>query len=196
MIQENTKQWWDEKFQSAPERLYSKEPSAFLLRFAEEFVPAAKVADLACGEGAQAVALASKGFEVVAYDFSEVALERANKLAEESGVSITFKKLDLDFFMPELMSFDAITIIGMRPSPTLTRNLIRGLKKDGWLLIESSLIKAAREKKKEVFECFKPGELLREFSGGPNYQVRFYSEVSSEWGENNVFLAAQKTEML
>jgi SAM-dependent methyltransferase len=45
-----------------------------------------RAVDLGCGTGANAIALAQRGFSVVGVDFSSVAIERARKAAAEAGV--------------------------------------------------------------------------------------------------------------
>jgi len=78
---ENSKLWWDERFASVKEGtfLYSKEPSGFLMNYLDLIPTGGKILDIACGEGRNAAALAAKGFQVSALDFSQVALERAQK---------------------------------------------------------------------------------------------------------------------
>lgn len=198
MKAENTKTWWDEEYRKGEPWRYSKEPSHFLTSFMELLPPASKVLDLACGEGRHAVVLAKKGHQVTAIDFSEVAVERAKHLAEDSGVSIEFKTLDLDFFLPELLSFDAIVSIDFKPPPTLLKNLLRGLKQNGYLLMEAHLMEACnRNKSLEVFECFRSNELLKamlESSSG--LRVLQYSEMEGvEVGEKAYFIG-RKTELL
>lgn len=197
MSKPGTKEWWDERYAASRDYLFSKEPSPFLARWSKILPEKSKVIELACGEGRNAVALASIGHEVIASDFSEAALEKARHLARESSVEVNFKKQDLDFFMPDLMSYDAIVAIDFKPPQTVLKNMIRGLRQGGFVMIESFLVAACKERKDlEVFETFKPGELLREMGGGMNYQVRYYSEYGPEFENNKVYLIVQKTEML
>jgi 2-polyprenyl-3-methyl-5-hydroxy-6-metoxy-1,4-benzoquinol methylase len=196
---ENTKLWWDEKYSlSGDQYLYSKEPSKFIFDHLDLLPKDAKVLEIACGEGRNAVALASKGYQVTAFDFSAIALQRAEALAKASGVSILFKNLDLDFYLPELLSFDAIICVDFKPPPTLLKNLSRGLKQKGHLLMESRLMESAKTYKDiETFECFKPNELLHQFipSQQMSFQILYYSELgSTKWGEN-VYMIAKKSQL-
>lgn len=179
--------------------MFSKEPSAFVMKAAELLPESAVVADLACGEGRNAVALALKSFKVKAYDFIPEAIERTKALAESSRADLEAKVLDLDFFMPDLMTFDAIVITDFRPPATLLKNLIRGLKKNGLLIMETYLIGVCRNRQDiEVFETFKPGELLNHF-GGPqmNSQCVYYNELGDFQTEpEKVQMIVKKTEML
>jgi len=197
LSQEGTKEWWNERYRQADGFYYSKEPSSFLMKWAEIFPKNAQIMDVACGEGRNAVALAKQGFRVTASDFSDVALERAQELGKQSGAELTWKKQDLDFFMPDLMAYDVMLCVDFRPPPTLLKNFFRGLKKEGFVVIESFLTSACQEKKDlEVFETFRSGELLREMGGGTNYQVRYYSEYGPQFEQQKLYYIAQKTEML
>lgn len=196
-FKEGSKDWWDAKYRASDSYLYSKEPSSFLMKYAGLLPSGSKVVDLACGEGRNAVALAAKGHDVLGIDFSEVALERAQSLASSSGVEVKWKKQDLDFFIPDLMAYDLIFCSYFVPPATIFKNLFRGIKKDGFIIFENFLIGACREKKDlEVFETFKPGQILKELGGGMNYQVRFYSEYGNEFENDRVYYIAQKTEMM
>jgi SAM-dependent methyltransferase len=57
--------------------------------------PRGRVAVLGCGRGHDARFLASRGYEVVAYDFSSAALEVARALATRDGVGVTFEQRDI-----------------------------------------------------------------------------------------------------
>jgi len=193
---ENTKEWWEERYRNS---VADEKASPFLLDFYSLF-PAEKpkMVDLACGAGRNAVALASKGAEVTGLDFSAAAVQKAQALAKKEGVQVEFKEKDLDFFLPELMAYDGMICVNYKPSPSLLKNLIRGLKKDGLLFMENYLMTASQKLDQvEPFECYRPGELWREFSTGAlNYQVVFYSERGpSVWGQK-VHLIIQKTEMM
>ncbi|MBN8553997.1 MAG: class I SAM-dependent methyltransferase [Deltaproteobacteria bacterium] len=195
---ENSKAWWDEKYSLSSDYLYSKEPSSFLMEQLDLLPSGAKILEIACGEGRNTVALAAKGYSVTAFDFSAKALERAEALTKASGVSVTFKSLDLDFYLPELLSFDAIIGIQFKPPQTLLKNLSRGLKQNGHLILEAPLMESSRTYKNiESFECFKPNELLYQFipSQQMTFQIRFYSELGPKYGEN-VYMVAKKSQLL
>ncbi|GAA0950537.1 class I SAM-dependent methyltransferase [Actinocorallia libanotica] len=75
---------WDRKY-AAKELLWSVEPN----RFAAEGLaglPPGRALDLACGEGRNALWLASRGWKVRAVDFSPVAVARARELDREGAV--------------------------------------------------------------------------------------------------------------
>lgn len=84
---------WDERY-GGSELLWSKEPNRFVAELVAPLRPG-RALDVACGEGRNAIWLASRGWEVVALDFSRVALERARRLAGKAAVSISWTESDL-----------------------------------------------------------------------------------------------------
>jgi 2-polyprenyl-3-methyl-5-hydroxy-6-metoxy-1,4-benzoquinol methylase len=75
--------FWDERYRSA-QRVWSGNPNPQLV--AEVTArPAGRALEAACGEGADAIWLARRGWTVVATDISGVALERAAQHARDTG---------------------------------------------------------------------------------------------------------------
>lgn len=77
---------WDERY-SAAERVWSGEPNGALVAEVGGLAPG-RVLDVGCGEGADAVWLARRGWDVTALDVSQVALDRAAAHAREAGVQV------------------------------------------------------------------------------------------------------------
>lgn len=75
---------WDERY-AASELVWSAEPNRFV---AEELaaLPPGRAADLAAGEGRNAIWLARRGWQVTAVDFSQVALDKGRRLAGDTPV--------------------------------------------------------------------------------------------------------------
>ena len=73
-------------------------------------LPPGRALDLGCGEGADAVWLAERGWDVVAVDISETALDRAGQAARARGVAdrIEFVQQDLSDTFPD-GTFDLIS---------------------------------------------------------------------------------------
>lgn len=84
---------WDERYGQS-DRVWSGRPNGALVAEVEE-LPPGRALDVGCGEGADAVELARRGWEVTALDVSRVALDRAAAAAAEAGVSIRFVQADL-----------------------------------------------------------------------------------------------------
>ncbi|MBT2418970.1 class I SAM-dependent methyltransferase [Streptomyces sp. ISL-22] len=77
--------FWETRYRDGS-RLWSGRPNSLLVREAAELEPGSAL-DLGCGEGADAVWLASRGWRVTGVDISHTALERAVAHAADAGVS-------------------------------------------------------------------------------------------------------------
>jgi SAM-dependent methyltransferase len=94
-------QLWDDRYRSRP-RIWSGRPNPQLVAEASGLNPGSAL-DLGCGEGADALWLASRGWRVTALDVSAVALERAAAHAREAGQdgSIEWVQQDLASWVPD-----------------------------------------------------------------------------------------------
>lgn len=113
---------WNARY-SSHELVWGTEPNRFV---AEELasVPArGRALDLACGEGRNAIWLATRGWEVTAVDFSSVAIERARRLAAERGVEIDWSCADLAAFAVEEGAF-ALVLIAYLHLPEMGRRQV------------------------------------------------------------------------
>ncbi|ANW22489.1 class I SAM-dependent methyltransferase [Streptomyces clavuligerus] len=75
--------FWEERYQVS-DRIWSGRPNPLLVREVEGLEPGTAL-DLGCGEGADAVWLAARGWRVTGVDISATALRRAALHAEEAG---------------------------------------------------------------------------------------------------------------
>ncbi len=100
--------FWDAHYQRHV-HVWSGEPNAVLVAETSDVHPGLAL-DLGCGEGADAVWLAQRGWRVTAVDVSAVALARASSHAEAAGVAdrIIWERHDLDHSFPA-GSFDLVT---------------------------------------------------------------------------------------
>ncbi|UCB56340.1 MAG: class I SAM-dependent methyltransferase [Thiotrichales bacterium] len=130
---------WDERY-NMPEYAYGKEPNEFLTSQVE-IIPRGRTLCLAEGEGRNAVFLAEHGHEVTAVDASAIGLTKAERLAQEHGVTITTLVKDLADFDIEVDSWDAIISIFAHVPPdirrALHRKIVTGLKSGGMLVLEA-----------------------------------------------------------
>jgi SAM-dependent methyltransferase len=76
---------WDERY-AASELVWSRGPNQFVEAECAD-LPPGRAVDLACGEGRNAIWLASRGWQVTAVDFSQVALDKGRTLAGELPVT-------------------------------------------------------------------------------------------------------------
>lgn len=83
------KEFWDERY-AANEYVYGKEPNEFL-RSRLDVLDPGKILLPGEGEGRNAVYAASKAWDVLAFDQSEMAKTKALLLAEEKGVQIDYR---------------------------------------------------------------------------------------------------------
>lgn len=99
-VTEDPREHWDDHY-SQRAQIWSGRVNVRLAEIAEPLPPGTAL-DLGCGEGADAVWLAGRGWRVVAADVSPVALQRAAQLAREQGVDdrIDFQNHDLAVSFP------------------------------------------------------------------------------------------------
>ena len=76
---------WDERY-AGRDYLWDVRPNQFVERHAQDLEPGSAI-DLAAGEGRNAVWLARQGWTVTAIDFSQAGLDKAARLARDSGVA-------------------------------------------------------------------------------------------------------------
>ena len=72
---------WDERYR-ATSLVWGAEPNRWVAAHLSELIPG-RALDLACGEGRNALWLASRGWSVIAVDFSSVAIEKARALSAD-----------------------------------------------------------------------------------------------------------------
>lgn len=133
------KAFWEERY-SEQTYAYGKEPNVYFKQIIETLTPG-KILLAAEGEGRNAVFAASLGWEVYAYDFSEMAHKKAMQLASEKGVTIHYQIASLsDLEFPENF-FDVIGLIYVHfPDSIRTQNhqkLAKFLKNDGYFILEA-----------------------------------------------------------
>jgi len=91
-------QAWDDRYQES-HRIWSGNPNVALVAEIAGLEPG-RALDLGCGEGADAVWLAGRGWQVTGADISGVALQRAAEHATEAGVTVDWQRHDLEQTFP------------------------------------------------------------------------------------------------
>jgi SAM-dependent methyltransferase len=84
---------WDQRYASM-EQVWSGQPNATLVRETRGLRPG-RALDVGCGEGADALWLAERCWDVTALDVSRVALDRAADHAERAGVQVRWRHAGL-----------------------------------------------------------------------------------------------------
>lgn len=97
---------WDEMYRGS-DRIWSGKPNQALVDEIEGVSPG-RALDLACGEGADAVWLTERGWDVTAVDISAVAIDRARAAAAERGLEIDWQVADF-VEAPPRESVDLVT---------------------------------------------------------------------------------------
>ncbi len=89
---------WDERY-STSELIWTGRANQFVEAHLADLEPGTAI-DLGAGEGRNAVWLASRGWTVTAVDFSQVGLDKADRLAAEHGVEVTTACADATTYSP------------------------------------------------------------------------------------------------
>jgi SAM-dependent methyltransferase len=116
-------EFWEARYRDRG-RLWSGRPNALLVREASDLPPGTAL-DLGCGEGADAVWLASRGWQVTGVDISHTALERAAGHAAEAGVTdrTAWERHELGETFPE-GAFDLVNAQFLQSPVALDQQLI------------------------------------------------------------------------
>jgi SAM-dependent methyltransferase len=103
--------FWDERYRSSS-TLWSGEANPQLVTEASDLSPGSAL-DAGCGEGADAIWLAERGWRVTAVDVSTVALERgaahAHDVSAKVAQRITWLRADLVEWVPPVASYDLVS---------------------------------------------------------------------------------------
>jgi SAM-dependent methyltransferase len=120
---------WDERY-AAPGYLFGTEPAHFLVDQAAHLPERGRILAVADGEGRNSVFLASRGLDVIAFDASRVAVEKARTLAAERGVSARFEVADVDGWDWAPETYDAVVAVFIQFAPPPMRaRLFQGMKR-------------------------------------------------------------------
>jgi SAM-dependent methyltransferase len=128
---------WDTRY-SEGERLWSGRPNGALVVEVAD-LPPGRVLDVGCGEGADAVWLAGRGWRVTALEVSGVALARAAGHARDAGVAIDWVHAGLAEAALPPGSFDLVSAqypaLLRTPDAAAERALLAAVAPGGLLLL-------------------------------------------------------------
>lgn len=88
------KQLWDKAHQNGEINHYSSTPTEFAKEVIEVIQPASNILELGCGVGNDSVAFAAGGHQVLATDFSAVAIRKNSERFKDIS-NLTFETLDM-----------------------------------------------------------------------------------------------------
>jgi SAM-dependent methyltransferase len=128
---------WDERYASS-ELVWSAGPNRFLPAEVAGSAPG-RALDLACGEGRNAIWLASEGWSVTGVDFSGVALDKARRIAHDRGVDVDWVLADVRTYEPQARTYDLVILFYLQlPGPELAavlRHAEQAVAPQGTLLV-------------------------------------------------------------
>ena len=110
--------FWDQRY-TGDDLAYGAAANDFLVSMADQLPSCGQALDLGAGEGRNALFLASRGLNVLAIDQSKVGLQKAQRLAQERGLTLRAEAVDLQDFDAEYNSFDVISSIFVHLPTTL-----------------------------------------------------------------------------
>jgi SAM-dependent methyltransferase len=135
-----SQEFWDERYGSAP-ALWSGKPNERLVEHVADLRPGTAL-DVGCGEGADALWLASRGWQVTALDISPVALARAAEQAAVAGPEIarriSWEQADLLSWSPRTqVDLVSAQFLHLPPEPAVRvqAQLAAAVRRGGTLLI-------------------------------------------------------------
>lgn len=133
---------WDERYAST-EQVWSGQPNAALVTEVGRLSPG-RALDVGCGEGADAIWLASQGWEVTAIDVSKVALTRGDKAAGQTAAHVEWMHASLlDAPLPP-GAFDLVSAhypaLLRTPTGDAERSLLAAVAPGGHLLVVHDVI--------------------------------------------------------
>ena len=131
---------WEEQYRAHPE-LWSGRPNTQLVAEASD-APAGAALDIGCGEGADAIWLADRGWRVTAVDLAPTALERAAAHADAAGPAVSGRvrwiQADVMRWVPD-KEYDLVTThylhLAGEPRRALFARLAAAVAPGGTLLI-------------------------------------------------------------
>jgi cyclopropane fatty-acyl-phospholipid synthase-like methyltransferase len=166
---------WNERY-AGEDYHFGTEPNEFLVSQKDLLKPGMSCLAVADGEGRNGVWLAQQGLDVQSVDSSSVAQDKAEKLAQQRGVTMKFEQVDLAQWDWGTNRFDLVVAIFIQFAPP-------GLREQMFAYIKC---------------CLKPGGMLllqgytpRQLeyrTGGPSQAENLYTEalLSKEFADMEI----------
>jgi tellurite methyltransferase len=157
---------WNQRYRAGA---FDFDPTAWLVERQSLLLPrrpAARALDLACGAGRNALYLAGLGYNVDAWDISDVALDLLRAEVERrraTGQSLNIAPLRVDLesaSLPESAYDLVVTIHFLERS--LFASMATALRSDGLLLVQTLMRRAAPDDRNPAY-LLEPGELRAAF---------------------------------
>jgi cyclopropane fatty-acyl-phospholipid synthase-like methyltransferase len=153
---------WNQRY-AANDYLFGKAPNHFLASQKARLRPGMRALSIADGEGRNGTWLAEQGADVLSVDFSDVALKKAARLADERGVKIRTLLADIAAWDWAGAPFDLIVAIFIQfADPTLRTKIFASIKKN---LVPGGIV---------LLEGYRPKQLEYR-TGGPPIAENLYT---------------------
>ncbi len=150
-----SEQAWDERYRDGGAGGWSGAPNAVLVQEVEG-LPAGRALDVGCGEGGDALWLASRGWTVTGADLSGVVLARAADRAQERGLTVAFEHRDVLSWSPPAAAHDLVSACFLHPAgdtrPAVHARLAAAVAPGGHLLLVAHAPSHAETLTGTVFE--------------------------------------------
>jgi SAM-dependent methyltransferase len=128
---------WDARYSERDGSMWSGRPNGRLVVEVAELTPG-RALDVGCGEGADAIWLARRGWTVTAIDISDVALSRAREAPERAGAAVEWVCGDVLQTPFPAGSFDLVSMqypaLPKAAGETAVRSLLDTVRPRGLLL--------------------------------------------------------------
>ncbi|MFE1593890.1 class I SAM-dependent methyltransferase [Nocardia sp. NPDC058705] len=172
----NAEEFWED-FYREREQIWTGNPNPLLVREVAELAPGTAL-DIGCGEGADAIWLAQRGWQVTGVDISATAMQRGAQRAAEAGVTIAWERHDLQASFPagtfDLVSAQFLHSPVERPDERagILRSAAAAVAAGGVLVIGAHAAApswASSEMHAHVFPTIE--QVLEQLELGPEWQV-------------------------
>jgi len=132
---------WEERY-AASDAIWSGQPNLQLVAEAADLTTGTAL-DVGCGEGADALWLAGRGWRVTGVDLSQVALDRAAGQSAREGLVVDWQQTDLAAWDPGVERYDLVSAQYFHwmpwPRQALFARLARAVRPGGTLLVVGHL---------------------------------------------------------
>ncbi|MFJ2346418.1 MULTISPECIES: class I SAM-dependent methyltransferase [Streptomyces] len=159
-------QFWDDLYRSR-DQLFSGAPNGVLVTEITD-LPPGQALDVGCGEGADAIWLARRGWQVTAVDISRAALERAVAAATDVQGRVAWTRADLTGTPPPAAAFDLVSVhyfpLAHQPDHTALRGLLDAVAPGGTLLFATHALADLSPDPERDFDpgdYYQPDEIAR-----------------------------------
>ena len=140
MFTNHTENFWNDRY-GTEAFAYGTEPNAFLQSQQALLPTEGRALAVGDGEGRNGVWLAQQGLSVLSVDLSAAGLQKAQALAQQRGVTLETKQVDLSTWDWPVSIFDVVVSIYLHFPPTLRETMhhqmLQALKPGGLLILEA-----------------------------------------------------------